>query len=43
MLDKIGIISSADQSVRIFTWHVADDLDHYRYFGFVQIGLKNGK
>ena len=42
-LDKIGIISSADQRVRIFTWHVMDDFDHYRYFGFVQLGMKNGK
>jgi len=42
-LDKIGIISSADKRVRIFTWHVMDDIDHYRYFGFVQVGMKNGK
>lgn len=42
-LDKIGIITSEDHRVRIFTWHVMDDFDHYRYFGFVQVGLKKGK
>lgn len=42
-LDKIGIISSEDKLIRIFTWHVMDDFDHYRYFGFVQVGLKKGK
>ena len=42
-LDKIGIITSEDLQVRIFTWHVMDDYDHFRYFGFIQVGLKKGK
>lgn len=42
-LDKIGILNSDDGRLRIFTWHVVDDIDHYRYFGFVQVELKKGK
>ncbi len=42
-LNRIGIITSADHRLRVFTWHVMDDFDHYRYFGFVQVGTKKGK
>ncbi len=42
-LDKIGIITSEDLRLRIFTWHIMDDFDHYRYFGFIQVGMKKGK
>lgn len=42
-LGKIGIITSEDGKMRIFTWHVADDADHYRYFGYIQVGMKKGK
>jgi len=42
-LDKIGIISSKDEKIRIFTWHIADDMDHFRYFGFIQVAMKKGK
>jgi hypothetical protein len=42
-LDKIGIITSEDLKMRIFSWHVVDDFDHYRYYGFIQVGLKKGK
>ena len=42
-LDKIGIITSEDTRLRIFTWHIMDDFDHYRYFGFIQVGMKKGK
>jgi len=42
-LDKIGIISSEDKQLRLFTWHVMDDPDNYRYFGFIQVAMKNGK
>ncbi len=42
-LDKIGIITSEDKLIRIFTWHVADDMDHYRYFGVIQIAMKREK
>lgn len=41
-LDKIGIISSEDKQVRVFTWHVMDDPDNYRYFGYIQLSLKKG-
>jgi len=42
-LEKIGVITSADKKIRIFTWHIMDDFDHYRYFGFIQLGMKKGK
>ncbi len=42
-LDKIGIITSEDNRLRIFTWHIMDDFEHYRYFGFIQVGMKKGK
>jgi hypothetical protein len=42
-LDKIGIISSEDEKIRVFTWHIADDMDHFRYFGFIQVAMKKGK
>ncbi len=41
-LDKIGVIQSDDGKVKFFTWHVMDDQDHYRYFGYMQVGLKRG-
>jgi hypothetical protein len=42
-LDKIGIISSADEKMKVFTWHVMDDYDQYRYFGFIQVAMKKGR
>lgn len=42
-LTKIGVISSEDGKVKIFTWHVMDDPDNYRYFGYIQVGLKKDK
>ncbi len=42
-LDKIGVITSRDKKIRLFTWHLMDDFDHYRYFGFVQVAMKKGK
>ena len=42
-LDKIGIITSEDLRIRIFSWHVMDDYDHYRYYSFIQVGMKKGK
>jgi len=42
-LDKIGIITSEDLKMRIFTWHVMDDSDHYRYYCFIQVGIKKGR
>ncbi|MEN8203649.1 MAG: hypothetical protein ABFS28_13715 [Bacteroidota bacterium] len=42
-LNRIGVVSSDDGRIRFFTWHVMDDRDHYRYFGFVQVAMKKGK
>ena len=42
-LDRIGVITSDDSRLRIFTWHVMDDYDHYRYFGYIQIAMKKEK
>lgn len=42
-LDRIGVITSEDGRMRVFTWHVLDDFDHYRYFGFIQVGMKKGR
>lgn len=42
-LDRIGVITADDRNVRIFTWHVADDPDNYRYFGYIQVAQKKGK
>lgn len=42
-LNRIGVISSEDGKLRVFTWHVMDDPAHYRYFGFIQVALKKGK
>lgn len=43
MLDKIGRISSEDQRMKVFTWHYPVDKDHYKYYGFIQLGLKKGR
>lgn len=42
-LDKIGVIPSDDGSIRIFTWHVKESRDQYRYFGYIQVLPKKGK
>lgn len=42
-LNKIGMVTSDDHKLRVFTWHVMDDFNHYRYFGFIQVGMKKGK
>ena len=42
-LDQIGVIPSDDGALRIFTWHVTEDLNNYRYFGYMQVALKKGK
>ncbi len=42
-LDRIGVIPSDDGNLRIFSWHVTDDMDHHRYFGYIQVALKKGK
>jgi hypothetical protein len=42
-LSRIGVRSSDDNRIRIFSWHVMDDPDNFRYFGYIQVGLKNGR
>jgi len=42
-LDRIGKVESEDRKIRVFTWHVMDDPDHYRYFGFIQVAQRKGK
>ncbi|MGM0474291.1 MAG: hypothetical protein ACQERV_09110 [Bacteroidota bacterium] len=41
-LDRIGVVTSDDEQVRIFTWHIAEDTDHYRYFGYMQVSRRRG-
>ena len=36
-LNMIGVVPSDDGMLRIFTWHVMEDMDHYRYFGYIQV------
>jgi hypothetical protein len=42
-LDKIGIVTSEDKELRIFTWHVAEDADHYHYYGNIQVRQRRGR
>ncbi len=42
-LDHIGVITSDDGKLRILNWHVQDDPDHYRYFGYMLVRTKKGK
>jgi hypothetical protein len=41
-LDRIGIITSEDKRIRIFTWHLSEDPDTYRYFGYIQVAQRRG-
>ncbi len=42
-LDRIGVKTSDDRLMRIFTWHVMDDKDNYRYFGYIQVAQKRDR
>lgn len=42
-LSRIGVRASDDEQIRIFSWHLEDDPDSYRYFCYIQLGLKKGK
>lgn len=42
-LNRIGVKTSDDKVIRIFTWHVEDAPDTYRYYGYIQVGLKRDK
>ena len=39
-LDRIGVKTSEDNRIRIFTWHVMDNPDRTRYFGYFQVQQK---
>lgn len=43
-LSNLSHQKAADESFKIYTWVLASpDLQHYRYYGYLQIKLKNGK
>lgn len=42
-LSRIGVRASEDGRIRIFTWHVEDAPDTYRYFGYIQVAQKRGR
>ncbi len=42
-LSRIGVRTSEDGRIRIFTWHVKDAPDTYRYFGFIQVEQKRDR
>ena len=42
-LSRIGVKTSDDGLIRIFSWHVEDDPDIYLYFGYIQVEQKRGK
>lgn len=39
-LEKIGVVTSEDNQVRVFTWHIMDDPDSYRYYGYIQVARR---
>jgi hypothetical protein len=41
-LNRIGVVTSDDEQVRFFTWHISEDPDHYRYFGYIQVARRRG-
>lgn len=42
-LSRIGVKYSEDKEIRIFSWHVMDDPNSYRYFSYIQLRLKKEK
>lgn len=42
-LKKISVVKSADNSFRIFSWHLPIDDGTYRFFGTIQMATKDGK
>lgn len=42
-LDRIGVKTSDDRLMRIFTWHLMDEPDTYRYFGYIQVAQKRDR
>lgn len=42
-LSRIGVRNSDDNRLRIFSWHVADNPDTYRYFCHIQVRQKKGR
>ena len=42
-LKRISVIKSADNSFRIFSWHLPTDDGTYRFFGAIQMATPDGK
>jgi hypothetical protein len=42
-LSRIGVKTSDDERIRIFSWHMMDDQDNYRYSCYIQVRLKKEK
>ena len=41
-LNRIGVVTSENGRLRLFTWHLVDNPDTYRYFGYIQLRQKRG-
>jgi hypothetical protein len=42
-LGRIGVVTSDDGKLRIFTWHVMEDPDQYKYYGYIQMNQKKDR
>ncbi len=42
-LERIGVITSDDRRLRVFTWHLEVDPDSFRYFGFMQLAMRRDR
>ena len=42
-LNRIGKITSSDNNLKVFTWHLPKDKDTYIYYGFLQLREKRGE
>ncbi len=36
-LNSVGIVTSADSLIRIYTWNISASLSEHKYFGFIQV------
>ncbi len=41
-LNRIGVITSEDNRMRVFTWHLPEDPDTYHYYGYIQVAQRRG-
>jgi len=42
-LNRIGVKTSDDNRIRIFSWHMMDDPDNYHYSCYIQVRMKKEK